>query len=175
MSADAYPPVMNTNFQTLFKVVGVHAVAQSILIICIAAVVAISVYLFGISSETIKSFNPLVLVICGLFTVALLLIPVKLAVSRYHNFSRILPNGEARLTLAMLIALFSCCLLFLLIALLAPALIGRLVSGDVHAYELLFALSSMGAIYMINFIIAVIGIRMALRRTKDRFTGPAYR
>ena len=168
MDADVFPPVMNTSMKTIFKVVGVYAIFQLVVLLGLVVFGAVLVYGFGINGEVVKSMRPSIMAIGVVSTLVLLLVPVVLAGLRFHRFSNIFPNGESRLTLAMLIALVGCLFPLPMAALEAGPLIARLVSGNLPMYMLLFALVSVATTYMALFFIALIGIRIGLRLTKSR-------
>lgn len=53
MSADVYPPVMNTDVRTLLKVVIAYVIAQLGFFVCLVVFGAIIVYGMGIGDELV--------------------------------------------------------------------------------------------------------------------------
>ncbi|WP_273795059.1 hypothetical protein [Brucella intermedia] len=159
--------------KVIFKIVGIYAILQLIVCLCLIVFGVIFVYGFGINNEAVKSAKLLITVIGVVSILFLLLVPAALACSRYHLFATVFPNGESRLTLAMLIALAGCLFSLGMAALKAAPMIARILSGNLHLYELLFALASVATAYIIHLFLALIGIRIGLRMIKHHLVETA--
>jgi hypothetical protein len=152
------------------KVVAVYAVSQLGFLLCLVIACALLVYGSGSVEAAFKALSPLLVKIMVTVTyVAIFISPMTLAGARFYRFSNVVPNGEARLTAAMLMALVASCYPLAIAAPFAAAWIGRLVPGNLFAWELPSALATIAANYALNVIFALTGIRIGLRLTKRRF------